>query len=212
MKNIYAVIAIMVIFVSCSEKIEFAPKVGVFSGDVKVNGKNAVPGTSIVFGDKIETGDKSFCEIMINSKSIIRLGLNSELIFSISETENTLDLKKGWLSGVTRKFFTRQNKYFIKTNSVVASVRGTSFCVKTEEKDKTYFCVCNGSINLAGSNGEQQELVSATHHAARRFIRKKDGSVDIDKNPGLLYHNDDNVVALAQSINERIDWTIADSH
>jgi hypothetical protein len=212
MNKINTALLIVIIFVSCSKKIDFAPKIGLFSGDVKVNGKIVMTGTPIIYGDKIETGDKSFCEIKLNSKSVLRLGLNSELIFRISEKENTLELQKGWLSGITRKIFTRQGMYLVKANAMVASVRGTSFCVKTEGADKTYFCVCNGKIELAGSDESQREMVYAPHHAARRFIRKKDGSVNIDKNPGLLYHTDENVEELARSINEKIDWTIADTH
>lgn len=100
----------------------------------------------------------------------------------------------------------------IKSPTVVASVRGTSFCVKVESPDKTYFCVCNGSIDLNVDGAASVEKVTAAHHAAKRFTKNKEGKIDIDANPGMLYHNDEGLEALSASIGEKIDWTKPDRH
>jgi len=210
MKKTTIIFAFIFLF-SCGKSGEIKTVITAFSGSVKVNSDSVTSaGTSIKPGDIIETGDKSFCDIMINEKNILRIKENSRLVLNVTATDSFLKLEKGWLGGITRGKFTEEGKYKINTPTVAAAVRGTSFCVKVEDEKNTYFCVCNGTINLAEAGKESGEDVTASHHAAKRFTRDADGSIKTDSNPGLLYHTDEGLEEMAAMINEKIDWTRPD--
>lgn len=210
MKRITILFA-FIFFISCGKSGEIKTVITAFSGFVKVNSNSITsPGTAIKPGDILETGDKSFCDIMINEKNILRIKENSRLVLHVTATDSFLKLEKGWLGGITRAKFTQEGKYRINTPTVAAAVRGTSFCVKVEDDKNTYFCVCNGTINLAEAGKESGKDVTASHHAAKRFTQDADGSIITDSNPGLLYHTDEGLEEMAAVINEKIDWTRPD--
>ncbi len=175
-------------------------------GTVTINGKNPGADKSVKYGDVIETGKDGTCSIQVGEKSIFRINTGSKLTFNISRKRNDLVLERGWFTGITRKIFTTRGKYFLKTPTVTAAIRGTSYCVKVENPKSTYFCVCNGTIALAGPGERKGRDVSAAHHIARRFKIDKEGKLEIDKSPGMLYHEDKTLEDLAAKISEKIDW------
>lgn len=216
MKLLKLVLIIFLIMpaVSCGKKkpAGINAKITQFVGLVSVNGKGVTSADqNLAYNDIITTGEKSFCEIIINEKNILRINAKTQLQFKISDKENTLQLDSGWLAGVTKEKFTSQGLFLIKTPTATAAVRGTSFCTKVEDADKTYFCVCNGKIEFINKGETSGEFVDAPHHAAMRFTKKPDGTIEIDKNPGLKYHDDKGVETLAKTINVTIDWTKSDS-
>jgi hypothetical protein len=181
-----------------------------YVGKVTINGKEVTKtGEKINFGDVIATGKNGICKIKVNDKAIVQLKKNSELVFRVSQKEAVLHLKKGWLAGITKKPFNESREYKIKTPTVLAAVRGTSYCIKVENSDSSYFCVCNGTINLAAKDSKNGEDVKAAHHKARRFKKAKDGSIKVEK-AKMLYHGDKGIEALAKDIHEKINWNKAD--
>jgi hypothetical protein len=219
MKQVLMVIIISMFFLSgCAKdskvtQMAVSAKISALSGDVSVNGiKITTPGKEIIFGDRIIAGDNSFCEIIVNEKNIFKLGAKSAVVYQISDTSNVLLLETGWFAGISRKLFTKNGEYLIKSPTAVASIRGTSFCAKVENPENTYFCVCNGAIDLKGEEGKSAEKVTAAHHAARRFTKAKDGKIITNTNPGMLYHTDAGLEAMSKSIGEKIDWSKPDIH
>lgn len=210
LKITYTILVLILIFtISCKEKT-LAKTDGIiltYSGDVKINTKSAKRGTIVKYGDVITTHNNSSCEIVVDKKNIFRLQANSKMIFKISKTENQIILEKGWLSGVSKTNFTSQGDFYINTPTAVAGIRGTAFCLKIESPIKTYFCVCNGIINLKTANGSTNETISSAHHAARRYIRDDDGNIKVDTNQTLDYHTDQTLEKLAKKINVTIDWS-----
>ncbi len=208
-----SLILILGLTISCAKQVKVDMKILSYTGKVTVN-SNAVTGINMAInqGDAIETFGESSCDIIINDKNILRLKPDTKLTINISDKENTLLLEKGWLAGVTRKAFTSEGKFLIKTPTVAAAVRGTSFCLKVENEKSTYFCTCNGSIELTGESSTRSETVEAAHHAARRFSIDKTGALIQDNNPGMLYHTDSGVEEIAKVIGESIDWNKADTH
>jgi hypothetical protein len=207
-----ALLIIMCMFISCVKKNDdILTVIAAYGGRVTINNHAiTATGCAVHYGDLIETGDKSFCEMVINDKNILRLNQGSALVFNISGKDGSLDLKRGWLAGVTKKIFSEDRTYLINTPTVVASVRGTSFCTKVENPASTYFCVCNGKIELKNDSSEAGELVVSPHHTARRFKKGADGSIQVDKNPGLLYHKDSGIEEMAKIIKVKVDWTKAE--
>jgi hypothetical protein len=206
---------ILTALLNCSKKEDAVinASISAIIGEITVNGSSDIkPGRSVVFGDIIETGEKSICEILINEKNILRIAQNSKMIFKISSESNILQVDAGWFAAVTKSPFTKQMHYLVKTPTLVAAIRGTSLCTKIENPDSTYFCVCNGSIELKEPDGKTGDTVVSAHHAARRYARTKDNKISIEKNPGLLYHDDKGVEDLAKKINVAIDWTLPDKN
>ena len=198
---------------SCAKQVKLDMKILSYTGTVTVNTK-AVKEINMALnrGDAVETMADSSCDIIINDKNILRLTPNTKLVLKISDRESILQLEKGWLAGVTRKVFSKEGKYIIETPTVTAAVRGTSFCIKVENENSTYFCTCNGSIELTGKSSSKAETVTAAHHAARKFSIDKSGALIEDNNPGLLYHTDSGVEEMAKKIGETIDWNKPDTH
>ncbi len=214
MKKVLCSLFVCMLVISCGKKqepeaVKLSAKVNFAAGEVSINGKPVKDGAPVNFGDAIETGKSSSCEILIETKNLIKIGGSSRLIFNISRDGNELILEKGWLAGITRKKFTKEGKYLIKTPTVVASVRGTSYCVMVEKPDSTYFCVCNGTINLEGKSAGKGEDVTSQHHTAKRFIMDSSGKLKIES-PGMLHHDDKGIENLAEKIQEKVDWKKAD--
>ncbi len=212
MKKI-ALIFILSLSISCAKQVKVDMKILSYTGKVTINSITVTKINSVINqGDAIETIGESTCDIIINDKNILRLKPDTKLTINISDKENTLLLEKGWLAGVTRRAFTKEGKFLIKTPTVAAAVRGTSFCLKVENEKSTYFCTCNGSIELTGESSSRSETVEAAHHSARRFTIDKIGAIIQDDNPGMLYHTDSGIVEIAKVIGETIDWSKADTH
>ena len=216
MKNIYCLIIFLLLInlSACGKKQdtgkkEIRGKITLALGKVTVNNKSVNSGAIIKFGDVIETGIDGVCELSIGDKSLLRISTNSRLVFNVSGEKNILELQKGWLAGITRKAFTKNGIYLIKTPTVAAAIRGTSYCIKIENPKSSYFCVCNGVINLQGAGAARGVDVTSSHHSAKRFKLDKTGKLEIDHKPGLLYHGDKTIEELAGKINEKVDSTKA---
>ncbi|MBN1500043.1 MAG: FecR domain-containing protein [Spirochaetes bacterium] len=177
-------------------------------GDVKVNGKKAETGTIINFNDIIETGNGSIVRILAAEKTVVQLKANSKMHYRLNDKKGELYLEKGWIAGVTRKVFTKDGKYSVRTPTAVAAIRGTSYCFKVENDLSSYFCICNGTINMTAAGENKGEDISSAHHFGERFIMA-DGKVSIEE-AGMLYHTDEDLEELAAVINEKIDWSKLD--
>lgn len=190
-----------------AEKISIDALIHFYAGTVTINGIPVTGvGQKIKFGDIIATGDSGICKILIEDKTILQLKKNSELVYEISKINSVLQINKGWLAGITRKSFSFSKKYIIKTPTVTAAIRGTSYCIKIESADSSYFCVCNGTINLSGKGSNGGEDVQASHHKARRFKKDESGTI-LAEEAKMLYHGDEVIENLAKEIGETVDWT-----
>jgi len=177
-----------------------------YVGSVTINGTPVTAkGQKIKYGDVIKTGKKGICKIKIEDKTMLQLNKNSELVYKISKDNSVLQLNKGWFAGITRKAFTLSKKYIIETPTVTAAIRGTSYCIKIENVKSSYFCVCNGTINLSGKGSTDGEDVKASHHKAKRFKKDEKGTIIVEK-AKMLYHGDAVIENLAKEIGETVDW------
>lgn len=205
MKRIVLLLSVLM-FLSCG-KDSITVAIEGFVGDVKVNGKEITgTGQVLVPGDVIESGKNSTCDVLVNDKNIIRIGADSKAVLHITSKDSFIAIEKGWMAGVTRSKFTSEGKYSVKTPTVVAGIRGTSFCLKVEDEKNSYFCVCNGTIELKGKGSQDGDSVTSAHHMARRFTADKAGVISVDQNPGMLYHGDEIIEELAGKIGVKVDW------
>jgi ferric-dicitrate binding protein FerR (iron transport regulator) len=138
--------------------------------------------------------------------NIIRVFEDSIIRLSFKEAE--LNLDKGAAAAILRNIGSlikaMDQTFSVKSGTVVAGVRGTSFFVKREDPITTYFCLCNGRIDMGDQEGRFSQPMESSHHNAVR-ISETGGQMEVRKAP-LLYHSDEGMEALAARIGQTIDW------
>jgi len=96
--------------------------------------KPAGIGANVNPNDIIATGNQSIAVVQIADRAIAHIGSNSRVVVqSLLDTSVTLYLEKGEVISKVERLQKGQ-EYSVKARSVVASVRGTQFLVKADEK------------------------------------------------------------------------------
>lgn len=200
----------LVTLVSCgigesSAATDVAGEIQYYEGMVTVNGLAVETGLAVKDGDVILTGPDSFAEIKFGEYRVLNAQENTRLV--IDATAKTFKLDTGALAVVQSKarWFSRRKPWLVETPTMIAAVRGTVYYTKVESADSVYFCLCNGKIHLEDSEENSSLDLEAAHHNAVRFIRSDDGVVY--QNAPMLYHTDQVVESLADTVLVPIDWT-----
>ena len=178
-------------------------------GSVTIDGKAAEIGQTLGATSRIETGPASTCDIVFDGRNAVRVSQNSLALLDFSRLVKEVELKKGGVTAVLKKLekLADKDSFRITAPVAVAGVRGTSFCVWTDETT-SYICACNGTVSTLDAAGANEEILSSAHHVARLYTRV-DGS--ITKLPAGLAHHDDTVVQkVADNIGYTLDWTKID--
>jgi hypothetical protein len=173
-------------------------------GEVTLNGRAAMKDASVRPGDVLETKNNSTCEIIIAEKNILMIAANTRLTYNLRPGDGRLELSHGSLGALLRNKLPF-GEFRIITRTVTASIRGTAFYMAAETDEKTYACVCNGTIRFKPDGPGNEKTVAASHHTAFTYTREK-GAIAVEK-AGLLYHTDTSMDKLAAAIGETIDWT-----
>ncbi|MCL1911530.1 MAG: FecR domain-containing protein [Leptospirales bacterium] len=127
-------------------------KVQFFIGNVKISGErgevSAKQGDILSINDVIKTGGKSYVDILYASSGVIRINENSSVsIAAIPDNENNstiLGMEKGKLFVALSKL--KKNDFNVKTSTLVAAVRGTSFSV-VSDKAGSKVSVLKGTVS-----------------------------------------------------------------
>jgi len=130
---------------------EFLFKIQFFVGDVKILRGDAEisvnQGDQLNIADTIITGSKSSIDILYGSSGIIRINENSNVsIASIADDKNSdtvMNMEKGKVFAAFTKL--KGTKFNVKTPTVVASVRGTSFSL-VSDKSGAKVAVLKGTV------------------------------------------------------------------
>lgn len=134
-----AILFITILSIGCKPQQKAVPAHIIFTqGDVTIlrNDVNipVVLGQVVGPNDIIATGTQSIAVVQIADKAVAHIGSNSKVaVNSLIDTSTTLYLEKGEIISKVERLQKGQ-EYVIKTRSVVASVRGTQFLVKADEK------------------------------------------------------------------------------
>ncbi len=99
-------------------------------------------------GDIIETGDRSYVIIQVGEELVIRIEANTKVsVNSVTDkTNRILDLKKGKVLSRVSKL-KKGDGYSIRTESVIASVRGTRFLTEHSE-NRSVVAVGDGTVSV----------------------------------------------------------------
>lgn len=115
-------------------------KVQLILGDVKIAGasgeRGAKAGEQVNISETVVTGKKSIVNIVFGKSGVIRINENSSVVIkSIADKLNNdtvIDMNKGKVYVTLSKL--KGKGFKVKTPTVVASVRGTSFTVVSDKK------------------------------------------------------------------------------
>lgn len=187
-------------------------KIFFVKGKVTINDHDAKVGDPVENLSQIATDENSVCDILMGKKNIIHIEPQTKATLNIAKAIKEVELKKGSLAAVLKELNNTgknngEDSFRIRTITVTAGVRGTSFFVHTEG-DKTYICDCNGTIDLFNPQKEKTETLESAHHTARVF--SLEGSKVKVEEGTLEYHDDKLMEGLAKKINSTIDWSKAE--
>jgi len=172
-------------------------------GNVTINGSPAKAKNIVSTGDVITTGLNSKVDIVFQDTNIVRIGADSQV--TLDFLNKKASIQKGSFAAVLKGLKENQESGFhIQTPVTAAAVRGTTLYTEVLDQDRTYFCDCNGIIEVEGKNGEARQLLQASHHKALLF-QNQAGVVNVTPST-LLNHTDKELEELAQKIGQNIDW------
>lgn len=177
-------------------------------GDVRINGQAAGFGDTVAVGDRVQVGPRSFLEIRFGNGNAIQFQENTVATVSIQGEFREVSIETGsfaaTLGGLARRA-SGEIGFRVRTATTVGGVRGTSFFVNAVSPTETYFCLCNGEMDLMGPGGELEETISAGYHAAFRFTRDSQGRIQ-RTNADLEFHTTRDIDELADGVGYTIPW------
>jgi len=146
-------------------------KVTMAYGDVKVVNMGEISdvevGYVLRYGDVIQTGPDSECEVQISGSGVLRITENSsvslsEIVFASSKrTETEAFVVSGSVKSAFKKLPERET-FKVKTETAIAAVRGTKFSVSVDNQGKTKLVVTEGKVIFAPRISKLEEIKEAT--------------------------------------------------
>ena len=160
------------------------------SGDVAVNGKQAMEGMAVNPGDVVTTGPVGTSVYVIDTNAFLQRP-NTRIEFGDTAAATFLRVVTGGLLSVFGRGRPRQ----LATTVATIGIRGTGCYIEADEK-KSYFCLCFGSVDLSPVNG-QMVSYSTTHHEKPLWI--EDGKTM----PATVMNHTDAEVIMLEALNGR---------
>lgn len=182
-------------------------------GVVTMDGKPIEPGTVIIDGALVQTDASGLAELVFNDKNIIRMGPKASMRLEMKTLQRVVNIESGKITAVLRKLDKLAGGTLeVRTPNAVAGVRGTSLCAWYRPGDaQTYFCTCNGTLHMEGSEGSLTLEKTAPHHDPTVFLGEAGSTVIWPIPAGFdMGHTDKDLDELAARIGETIDWTVAE--
>ncbi len=179
-------------------------------GILTVDGTPVEIGAKVPDGALLSTDKNGLAEIVFADKNVVRVGPSTTFRVSLEKKRRSLEIERGTITAVLRKLDKAAGGSMkVRTPSLVAGVRGTSFCVWVSgTEQKTFFCTCNGRIEFTPGGTKRKILKEASHHDALVFAGTGKKVTVAPPEPGAnTWHTDADLENLAARIGETIDWT-----
>jgi hypothetical protein len=174
------------------------------TGDIALNGQRWVPGQSIQTGDDIATGPASRLVFVIGNAAF-HVRQNSRLQVGRGPSLNAVSLLR-LLTGAVVSVFGRGTARTIVTPTLTAGIRGTGVYTEVLPDQRSYFCNCYGSVELAC--GSERMTSNSQYHQAF-WADPNAGSQQALKPAGAINHTDEELEFLALLIGQRTAWQLA---
>lgn len=169
MKNVYALVlsAIMASMFSIrcgADKDSYSGVISFYTGTATIQKSDKIirpvqVKDLLTDGDIIETGDRSYVIIQVGEELVIRIEANTNVsVNSITDkTKRIIDLKKGKVLSRVAKL-KKGDEYSIRTQSVIASVRGTRFLTEYSE-NRSVVAVGDGTVSVIKSKTSETNSI-----------------------------------------------------
>lgn len=132
---------------------------------MRLNGTVIEPGTLIRAGDTVATGTGALAVFVVGQDAFLMRD-SSRVEFPGRELAlDVVRLVTGKLLGV----FAAGAGKRLETPAATIGIRGTGAYLEAEEQ-RTYFCLCYGSAEIATAGGEARDAYQTTHHESPRYI------------------------------------------
>ncbi|HEX4985233.1 MAG TPA: iron dicitrate transport regulator FecR [Burkholderiales bacterium] len=162
------------------------------TGGVTINGRLASRANEVKALDVIRTGTGGRVVLIMGKDAfLIRAGSEVEILGKPGAAVLTgLRMFTGALLGVFARGAPRQ----VLTATATAGIRGTGIYVEASP-EKTYFCTCYGTVDLADQHRTEQRLVVSGYHAPNIiYATPEDGRMM--RKAELVNHTDDELAML----------------
>jgi hypothetical protein len=175
-------------------------------GDALLNGQRLRPDQTIQTGDEVRTGPAStLIFVMGNASFLVRQ--NSLMRVDRGQSLSAVGILR-LLSGAVASVWSKGPERRIITPTLTAGIRGTGVYTEVfpNQDNRSYFCNCYGTVNLAA--GSDEWLSQADYHQAfwGEATPKNGRSLTPAK---AINHTDEEMEALARLVNQRTAWQIA---
>jgi hypothetical protein len=134
-------------------------------GEVTVNGRPVRVGDAVRPGDTVATGRRSFAAFVVGRDAFLVRDSSRVEIAAADAAADLLRLVTGKLLGV---FGAGRGRRLVTTNATIG-IRGTGAYLEAEA-ERTYFCLCYGTADVATADGKARDSYTTTHHESPRYL------------------------------------------
>jgi len=184
---IFFIIAVIITGFSCKNATPDSGFVIMTQGTVLLNGKSVKTGEEVRPSDTIKTGDNSYAVIQFGDLALVTIKSNTVLkIENVAIKVNKIGLRQE--NGTSfSKLVKKGSDFSIKTPTIVASVRGTSFSLSFDRNDgKTSISVLSGIVTLSRSGEPESKLIKLENDTRIKGGEKADISPSIEFKPAVI--------------------------
>ncbi|HNW45178.1 MAG TPA: FecR family protein [Elusimicrobiales bacterium] len=129
-------------------------------------------GSPLGAGDKLRTGERGWCEVLLKDGTFVKLEAGSETLVedlgvapdSRSFSFQLLRGKTLWLAAKLKAAV--RSKFLVRTPSAVCAVRGTDFSLIVSSAGATSLGLFEGKVAVSAPGGPEQELLSGNEASA----------------------------------------------
>lgn len=177
------------------------------TGDAQINGTPLTPQHVIQTGDQIQTGPGANLVFVLGNASF-QVRQNTRMGVERGDTLNfvsVLRLISGAVGSVWGKGASRQ----VATPTATIGIRGTGVYTEVfpEQDNRTYFCNCYGTVDVAGGN--ENMVSTADYHQSFWIAAQPTPEGRYVRPAAAINHTDEELEFLARLIDQRTAWQIA---
>jgi hypothetical protein len=173
-------------------------------GDALLNGQRLAAEQTIQTGDQLETGPGAHLVFVIGNASF-QVRQNSHLTVERGLTLNAVSMLR-LITGAVASVWGRGETRRIVLPTLTAGIRGTGTYAEVFPADRSYFCNCYGTVEMAAS-GDRMLSQSEYHQSFWGEVDPKNGHYLTPAR--AINHTDEEIERLAALIGQRTAWQIA---
>ena len=164
-------------------------------GDMRINGKPAEVGTLVRPGDTIVLANGALATFVVGQDAFLMRGDSRAELIGSGVLVSALQLVTG------------ERRLVTATASI--GIRGTGAYLEAEAQ-RTYFCLCYGTAEVAATMGGARESYSTRHHESPRYIYG-DGRKRAIVPAGVANHTDSELILLESLVGRSPPQSFMDS-